>query len=110
MKNIFLLIAILIPAICFSQAKANVEIRYNKSAHNYRVVTLGKNGELLSVSETLKSKQKAIQNIIAQMKTFVDAFMPYGMQDNVNVLVQEKFPPFDKYFLYLNGTKSKVGL
>jgi hypothetical protein len=71
---------------------------------------MGKNGETLSSSETFKTKQKAIKNIIAQMKTWVDQFMPQEMNDNVNVLVKEEFSPFKQYFLFINGTKSTTGL
>lgn len=110
MKNI-LLLALLIPAICVAQVKPlNVEIRYNYKTQNYRVLVLGNNNKVLSVSETFKRKAKAQQNIIAQMKTYVDAFMPVESRGNVNVLVKESFSPFNEYYLYLNGTKSKVGL
>jgi hypothetical protein len=86
----------------------NVEIRYNYRTQNYRVLVLGNNNKVLSVSETFKRKAKAIQNIVAQIKTFAHGHVLKRHQHNASVHVKESFSPFNEYWLYLDGVKTKV--
>lgn len=47
-----------------------IQVKFNKITRRYRVRAMGKNNEVLSVSESLNSRQAVLTNIAAQKAAF----------------------------------------
>jgi uncharacterized protein YegP (UPF0339 family) len=63
----------------------------------FYVVVLGRNGEVLSTSELLKSKAAAIKNVKAQVKSF------FGEENDDAVTFQDDTFPKSKMFYTYKG-------